>query len=293
MKTQLHVSGLAMLARCGEAFRRRYLEGHKIPPSVSIIIGVATDRSVTADLANKIAAGELLPAEQIKDTARDALVETWERGYTLREEDEENQSEEKVKANAIDSAVSLASLHHEKLAPALKPSHVQRNWVLDISDLDIQLAGTIDIQEGRASIRDTKTSKKAPPADAAAESLQLSAYALAVKMHDGAIPERVALDYLIRTKQPKFVILESKRTNEEFMPLLERVYQASRVLESGLFMPAPVDSWYCSARWCGYFATCKYAVRPVSVAMNGVIQIDAYKNGRTEDATRTAEFNAG
>lgn len=266
-KFQLHVSGLNMLAKCAAQFERRYINGEKLPPSCSIVIGSATDRAVTADLGHKIKAGELLPDEQIKDIARDALVAEWDNGVEVSEDDRADGIGSKE--GAIDVSVTLASLHHTKAAPAMRPTHVQRPWTLDVQGLDIQLAGTIDIQEGGAAIRDTKTSGKSPSKDVADTSLQLTTYALAVRQHDGAIPEKVALDYLVRTKTPKLVQIESTRTEADFRHLMERIVQASRMIKAGLFMPAPIDAWWCSAKWCGYHATCKYAARPVVVAANG------------------------
>ncbi len=264
-KFQLHVSGLNMLSRCGEQFRRRYIEGEKLRPGVAIAIGVAVDRTVTQDLSNKITSGELLPDEAIKDYARDECVAAFERGIELDSEYAE-MGEEKARATAIDTSVILADLHHGKVAPRLFPTHVQREWVLDVNGLPVQLAGTIDVQEGALAIRDTKTSKKSPPADTAAKSLQLTTYALAVRQCDGKAPASVALDYLVHTKEPKLVQLVSTRTDKDFPHLMERIYQASVMIEKGVFMPAPIDSWWCDAKWCGYFNTCRFAARPVTIA---------------------------
>ncbi len=265
MKRQLHVSGLSMLSKCGEQFRRRYLEGERIPPGVSLVMGTAVHRSVAANLEAKIASGSLLPAEQVQDIARDALAAEWEKGVAL-EDDYAELGEKKAAAVATDTAVALAKLHHAEAAPGIQPTHVERPWVLEIEGLPVQLAGTIDIQEGLRRIRDTKTSGKAPAADAAATSLQLTTYALAIRQHDGRCPDAVGLDYLIHTKTPKLVQIEARRTDADFAHLLERVYQASRMIEAGLFMPAPIDAWWCSPRWCGYHATCRFAARPVTVA---------------------------
>jgi CRISPR/Cas system-associated exonuclease Cas4 (RecB family) len=225
------------------------------------------DRSVTRNLGEKISTGELLPVEQVKDIARDALVEEWSAGVEIAEEDADEGASSRDAA--IDMSVDLAGFHHRVAAPSLQPTHVQREWVLDIAGLPIQLAGTIDIQEGAHSIRDTKTSGKSPNKTVADTSLQLTTYALAVKAHDGKIPDAVVLDYLVRTparKESKLIQLVSKRTDADIPHLLERVSQASRMIEAGIFMPAPVDSWVCSARFCPYFKGCKYAARPVSVA---------------------------
>jgi RecB family exonuclease len=194
-----------------------------------------------------------------------ALAEEWQKGVALEEEYAEL-GEKKAEAVAVDTTIALAKLHHTEAAPKINPTHVERPWVLDVDGLGIQLAGTIDIQEGTKAIRDTKTSKKSPAADAAHTSLQLTTYALAVRQIDGKCPERVGLDYLVHTKTPKLVQIEGTRSEADFPHLLERVYQASRIIEAGLFMPASFDGWWCAPKWCGFYGTCKYAARPVSVA---------------------------
>ena len=263
-KFQLHVSGIQMLSRCGIQFERRYLNGEKLPPGVAITIGSAVDRTVTDDLSRKIESGELLPAEAIRDYARDHCSELWDRGIELEDEYAELGAD-KARATAIDASVALASLHHEKAAPRIEPTHVQRRWTLDISGFALQLAGAIDIQEGLTAIRDTKTSGKSPNAGAADRSLQLTTYCLAVRQHDGRVPDKVALDYLVRTKTPKLVQLESTRTDAHFRHLFARIEQAARCIESGIFTPADPDHWACSKQFCGYWQTCPYAVHPVSV----------------------------
>ena len=262
-KFQLHVSGLNMLSKCGIQFEKRYILGKKLPPNAAITIGSGVDRSSAADLTAKKDTGTLLPTEQVLDTARDYVVNAWPE--VVPSDADKDDGLDSAGA-VVDVAVSLAELHHTIAAPKIKPTHIQRPWVLDIDGLPVQVAGTIDIQEGTASIRDTKTSKRSPAADVADTSLQLTTYALAVCQHDGAIPGKVALDYCVHTKTPKLVTIESTRTRADFPHLLERIYQAHRMIEAGLFMPAPIDAWWCSARWCGYHSTCKYAARPVTAA---------------------------
>lgn len=266
MKLQLHVSGLQLLSKCGIAYERRYLRGERTPTSVSAAIGTAVDKSVTRNLGNKIETQALLPEEQVKDIARDELVHTWEQVESTPEDVDEGLEFSRDKA--IDRSVTLAAFHHARVAPTIAATHVQRHWTLDIEGLSLQLAGCIDVQEGLYSIDDTKTSSKSPQKDLADKSLQLTTYALAVKAHDGEIPRRVRLDYLVMTPklgQTKLVQLESRRTVQDFQPLLERIANAERAIQSGVFTPADPNAWWCSARWCSFHATCPFAIRPVSV----------------------------
>jgi hypothetical protein len=263
------------LARCGIAFERRTILRQKTPPNARMVIGTAVDRSVRKNLQHKIdTGGELITVEQARDEARDALVEQWNLGIQASEEDREDGASEKDKA--LDMSVNLAGLHHVALAPSLAPTHVARKWALDVAGLGIQVVGEIDIQEGRSSIRDTKTSGKSPVKTLADTSLQLSTYALAVRQIDGAIPGRVVLDYLVQTPKrgdTKLIHLTSERSDADLQPVLERIALMDRIIESGNFTPAPIDSWQCAARWCPYhpgaggeFSNCKYAAHPVTVA---------------------------
>lgn len=265
-KFQLHVSGLNLLSKCGIAFERRYINGERTPTSVSAAVGIAVDRSVTEDLGNKIQSGDLLPFEQVADIARDELVRTWEKVEAQPEDTEDGIDFSRDKA--IDRAVVMSTFHRSELAPRIQATHVQRAWTLDIRGLPVQLAGTIDVQEGSRSIDDTKTCAKTPAKDLADKSLQLTTYALAVKAHDGAIPDAVRLDYIVMTPKRgdvKLVQLTSRRTVEDFNPFLARVAQASRQIEAGVFTPADPNSWACSKKFCSFWDSCPYAVRPVSV----------------------------
>ncbi len=268
-KFQLHATGLESLARCGIAFERRHIFGERIPPSARMLIGTAVDRAVRADMECKKETGKLRPADEIQDAARDTLVAEWEKGVRLIEDDQEEGVD--TRDRALDTSVSLAALHHGEAAPSIQPVHVARKWVLDVDGLPIQVVGEIDIQEADC-IRDTKTSGKSPVKTAADTSLQLTTYALAVRQIDGAIPPKVALDFCVRTPkkgETKLVVLNSARTEQQLNPLMERIAQMSRVIESGVFTPAEIGHWCCTAKWCGYHATCRYAAHPVSVAVNG------------------------
>lgn len=265
---QLHVSGLNLLAKCGIAFEKRYIQGIPEPRSVSLVVGSAVDRSVSLDLTNKKDAGALLPEDAVRDIARDAMNEEWGRGDVVVSEEDVDDGWKGSQGDAVDAAVDMAAFHHEYAAPLITPSHVQRAWVLDIDGIDVQLAGTIDVQESLTRIRDTKTSAKSPGKDTADKSLQLTTYALAVRTLDGKIPDSVQLDYVVRTPKRqdlKLVQLQSKRTDADLPHLVRRIQAAADVMKSGVFTPAPVDAWWCTKKFCGYWQTCPYAAHPVSI----------------------------
>lgn len=252
MKPHLSVSQLGLLARCGEAYRFRYVEGIKSPPGVALVIGKGTHAAIESDLTNKMTWGELLPDDSIADYAADAARKAWEDEEPVAQEGDPD------KGGAVDQAVSLAQLHHKQVAPAIEPIALERGFLLEMPGFGFDLKGYVDIEE-EGRIRDVKTASKAPPSDAADVSDQLSAYHLEAATR-GADPI-VQLDYLVKTKVPKVITLTSRRTPEDHARFLQRMEAAARVIEAGAFYPTGADSWACSERFCGYWNRCRWGSR--------------------------------
>ncbi len=259
-KNQVHWSHISMYSRCGEAYRRRYIEGEIIPPGIALHVGIGTHKSVEKNAGTKIATGKYLPLEAVKEAARDAVNKSWdESGVTL--DDEEKTTGVKIlRGDAVDMAVSLSGLHAEAVAPKIEPAFTERRFVLELPGFPVDLAGAIDLQETverQRTIRDTKTRKASPPATLADESDQLTMYALAARTLDGAIPP-LALDALVKTKTPKAVTLMTTRTDDDLQVLLRRVEAHVNAVKNGVFIPAAQDSFWCSRKFCGFASSCKF-----------------------------------
>lgn len=271
---QLHYSMLDTYSKCGEQYRRRYIEKDIIPPGIALAVGKATDVSVTKDLQHKIDNGRLLKIDVVKQVAFETFQTEYDAGIRITKADLDGKSVLDFKGANADKAVRLSTLHHEVVAPKLKPTHVQREWAIDLG-LDVDIVGTIDVQETRpgrvghkvndvVGILDTKTAGKSPPADQADKSLQLTTYAFAVKVLDGKMPDYVGLNYLVDNKVPVAKMLRSVRTEEDFEPLLRRIEHVIMGTKRAVFMPAREEDWWCSPRWCGYHDTCQYVKHQVS-----------------------------
>lgn len=262
-------SRMNMLSRCGEQYRYRYIEGRRSRPGVSLLVGTAVDRAVTSNLRSKIDAGELLEVEEVDSIARDALEFEWNRSEIQLHDEEVAAGVAVTKGAAVDKSVRLAHLHAATLAPAINPTHVDRGFVLEIEEFGVEVRGWIDIQEGTGSVRDTKTTGKTPSADIADKSAQLDLYALAATFLDEArrIPE-VALDYLIDLKKgaraTSYASVRNEETNGRALARIERFVLS---VASETYLPTNPDSWWCAAKWCGYYDICKFAARPVTVAV--------------------------
>lgn len=269
-KPQLHVSALTMLQRCGEQFRRRYIVGEVVPPSVALAVGTATHRSIEANLRHKAEHGEMLLADEVSDIAAQSFLAEAEKGLVLDGEDRDR-GMVGAKADGVDTAVALAKLHRDELAPTITPKsplHVERKWVVEMPESPMDLAGTIDIDEGDA-IRDTKTAAKSPAAGDADKSVQMTAYAVAKKIIDGEFPRALHIDYLIKTKTPKTVTQTTGRDMADAEMFLARVSRAAEIITAGAFTPANTTDWWCSAKFCGYHSTCPFAAGRKTVGYTG------------------------
>jgi hypothetical protein len=124
-------------------------------------------------------------------------------------------------------------------------------------------------------IRDTKTSAKSPTpsfldgsdkAGTADDSEQLTAYAVASHVVDGRLPDKMVLDYLVRTNAAKptvkYVPTATTRSMDDVQVFLNRFTNLIHAMKTGVFVPANQSWWGCSSRWCGFFDICPYSKKP-------------------------------
>lgn len=249
----MSITSLSMLTRCGEQYRWRYVEGIKSPPGVVMAIGKGVHAAAEANLGNRLEWGELLPEEAVLDAARDATVTTWRKDPPMRNDGDPDEG------GAVDEAVSLASLHHRHLAPQIEPVAIERGFRLEMPGAPFDIVGYVDVEE-EGRIRDLKMSSKTPAENAAHISDQLTLYHLNATVR-GEPAKAVALDHLVKTKTPKVVTQESTRGPADHARLLAKFEAAARVIETGAFLPAAQDAWYCSPRFCGYWDRCAWGSR--------------------------------
>ncbi|MEW5876071.1 MAG: PD-(D/E)XK nuclease family protein [Candidatus Zixiibacteriota bacterium] len=267
MKPQLHSTHLSTLMRCPKQYEFRYVNGLVIPPGVALHIGSATHDAIAKNLKHKAeTGGALLPVSDVQDLARDSVAKRWDSEDVYLQDDEAERGRDTMRAETIDTAVALAALHATELAPIIQPisaAHVERKWVLEIGDLPFDLAGTIDVQES-GRIRDTKTAKKTPTQGDVDSNEQFTMYALAASVIDSDVkpPVDISVDALIKTKQPKSEILQTKRMGWQMRALVETIKSYSILIQAGHF-PPNTSGWWCSRTWCGYASRCPfYSGRP-------------------------------
>ena len=74
MIDSIHQSSLGTALRCGEQFRRRYIEGERVPPGVAAGRGTGVHKANEVNLNQKVITGTDLKLSDLKDAARDGFV---------------------------------------------------------------------------------------------------------------------------------------------------------------------------------------------------------------------------
>ncbi len=251
-RPHISFSSLDTHETCAERYRRRYLEGEKIPPGIAMLVGTGTDKGVQTNFSQKIESHADLPKPEIVEAAVAGFDTAVGEGYELTP-DENGRGAGIVIGAAKDLVAKLAGLHAETQAPDYQPIAVQAPATISFPGATHDLIGYIDLIDDHEDVTDFKTAAKSKNQKDADNSLQLTTYAAARLCETGKIPPHVNLDSLIKLKTPKRQRLTSTRTMADFQMLINRINVMLASIKSGIFTPAPIGSWCCNPRWCGYF----------------------------------------
>jgi len=256
-KPHFSASQLAMMSRCGEQWRRRYIENEKAPPAVAMLKGTALHHGAEINFKQKIETRKDLPKNDIVETAVDKLEAAFRDDVSLTKE-ERKIGTKKLLSQATEEVVKLATVHADEQAPEYQPLKVEQEFRVVMDDCDYDLLGYIDLIDDTQRVVDLKTSKAKPKAGLADESIQLTGYA-AYQVTQGVYPVNVRLDVLTSSKRGVTrTTVDSIRDANDLRTLGKRIDMAAAAIQAGVFMPAIPGSWWCSNTWCGYWDSCPY-----------------------------------
>lgn len=256
MLTHLSVSQLDMFSRCGEQYRRRYLEDEIIPPGIAARIGTGVHKAAETNLREKMRTGRDLPLDAVQDCAAEAYHNALQDGVFFAPED--LPGAKKAMAEGKDTAVSLATLYRRELAPAIAPVLVEEKIILDLPGVGLPIVTILDVYTEDKTLRDLKTSGKKWSEDKAHASNQSTAYREAVKQATGEYPAELLFDVLVSSKTPALQTLSTQRDEQDTAILSKKFQLMCASINAGIFLPAQPDHWCCGPKFCGYFFTCPH-----------------------------------
>lgn len=243
--------------RCGEQYRRRYIQGDKIPPSGSMVRGRVAHKSEEVNFKQKIETNIDLPIEEVKDYFSDQ----WEQSKyeIVWAEDELNgESPTKIEGKFKDVGISLVEVYHRELAPSAIPVAVEDPFIIEFQGGYPNLTGIIDRIDEGDQIVDLKFVGKSPSVDDLAKDIQITAYNYGYFYTRKKPPSLLRKEYAIATKIPKTAIQETEpRDADTLNRFLMRLETAMIGIEKGTFLPASHGWWGCGKKWCGFWDSCK------------------------------------
>ena len=256
MITRLSVTQLQMFQRCGEQYRRRYIEGEVIPPGIAARIGTGVHKAAEMNYRGKTNTGQDMPLDAFQDAAADAYHRAIRDGVFFSPD--EVAGAKIALAEGKDTVVSLAGLYRREVAPDVMPVIVEEKITIDLPGVDLPVVTVLDLYTKGKMLRDLKTSGKKWAEDKAHTSPQPTAYREAVRAVTGEYPAGIRFDVLVSTKTPTLQAIDTSRTDDDTAVLARQFRMMLTALNAGIFLPAEPDAWICSRKWCGYWYSCPY-----------------------------------
>ena len=257
-KPAVHQSELNLFELCGEAARRRYIEGEIIPPGVAMLRGSMVHVAAQQNHYHKKACGTDLEKSKLVEIAVAAFKEKCQReGFRLTRE-EMQVGVLPMLARTKEAGRVLTELYRDRIAPSFQPDLIEEKIHAVIPTSPVDLEGTIDLTTTDGRLKDLKTSGRRKSQAEADGSLQLSTYGILYYAKRGVLPSGYDLHVMLDQDKPDVQTLATTRSTADFSVLAARLNVMLAAKKAGVFPPAAVGSWICSARWCGYFDSCPY-----------------------------------
>lgn len=249
---------ISMYRRCGEQYRRRYIEKDVIPPGIALLKGGSVHKGAEYNYKQKIKTHLDLKPKEVIDYSVDTLERRIEHEGLFLAPEEESVGKAKIVGEAKDRTVTMASVFMEKVAPVYQPKQVEYDKILHLEHSDYDLRCIIDLIDTRDQIVELKTSSRETwSQDKVDHNDQLTFQSLLYEAEYKRPPEKLILENIRESSKDNHDCFETRRTHDDYDRHIVRINRIVNGINKGVFTPASEDSWACSPKFCGYWNTCK------------------------------------
>jgi len=256
-KPSISSTRLETMWRCGEQYRRRYVEHEVIPPGIALLVGTGVHAGAQTNFAQKIETHVDLPIDEVIEAAVAGFESRLRKeSYELTRE-EASRGARRVIAEATDQVAAMAEILAIEVVADYQPVAVEVATLVELPG-PMNMIMVTDLRDDEGRVTDFKTAGRKKSPDEVHRSTQLTAYAVAYRVDMGCDPTEVRLDTLLKTKKVERQVLVSRRDDADYDVLAARIDATVKAIEAGIYVPTSPTNWQCSERWCGYARTCPY-----------------------------------
>jgi hypothetical protein len=255
MIESLSQSAMNMWDRCGEQFRRRYIDDEIVPPGIAARIGTGVHKGAEVNHKAKRTTRTDEPLSVVQDAARDGYVQACQQGVFFAPD--EVAGAMKTLAAGVDITTNLAKLYHKSLAPKIQPAIVEERLTLEVEGLWLPFSGIVDVYTEDDWLPDLKTADKKWANGRADTETQATIYNELVAERIGHYPSKISFEVFTKSKMEHHSF-ETTREHGDWLILVEKAKLMLKSIQAGIFPPAQPGSWICSPAWCGWFFSCPY-----------------------------------
>lgn len=258
-KPYLSPTQIDSFTRCGEAYRRRYVEKERIPPGIALLKGTSVHKGAEANNLQKLETRQDLKAQDIVDVAAAEFDSRASKEDVTLAEEEQSRGKSIVLGEALDSTVRMAGAYAGLVAPKYQPQLVESRQKIEVPEAAHDLLAILDLVDEKDAVVEIKTAGKTGKQEDWDNSVQLSIQALTMVALKGKAPSSIQVEQIVDLKSgPKVVTWQTTRSKPDFDALIQRYSQVSKAITAGIFTPATPGAWWCSPKFCGYWRSCKF-----------------------------------
>jgi len=251
-------SGLLMYARCPAQYKRRFVDGQIRPPFARMLRGTGVHAGAHFNFRQKVDSHEDLKAKDIIDYSIAVYDNKYSEEGIILAPKEKTIGKNKVLGQERDRCWRLSELQAEKFAPTVQPIAVEKSIEADFPEHGFKVRGTLDLKDDKNIITDVKAGTKKRTVRDVHKDFQLSMYYALDMIFTGTSADGVRLAVLVDKKSPEVQLLESFRTDEDFVAWFKTVVEFDKAIKAGVFPPCNKAEWWCSPDWCGYWVDCEF-----------------------------------
>lgn len=251
----LSYSSISLYLSCSEAWKRKYVEGVKSPPTPTLLLGSAIHDTIEESVRWRVEGGGERALTEVFTEQWQARVEREPDCEWAADTPESVQDDGLRIVQSKDFAAMVRRLTPRRDDDGL---WIERKVELRVPGVPVPIVGYIDMVTADGVPNDFKTAARAWDAERAKGEMQ-SLFYLAALNQMGMDSPRNTFRYWVLTKgkTPKVTEFEITHTWDSIMWMFEMVRQVWRGIEREVYIPNPNTAWMCSPKYCHHWSTCR------------------------------------